>query len=488
MSARSAARDADLGHLKQVVEEQLKVLDESERLARSAAARPAVSGQIGRWLLWLTFAAATLAGLLFQSHILRGIQNLIPSNETGRQVLYWASPHDPSVRSDKPGKTAMGMDLVPVYADQTSQEPVVIDATLIEREVTTALVQHGPRVRTIETIGTIGYAEPRIIDVTLKVDAWIEKLHVNYKGQSVRNGDPLFEVYSPDLVTTQEELLISAAVLKQDRDRELRGALAQDEENLEAAKQRLRYVDVTDKQIDLLISRGKVPKTLTFSSPADGIVTEKEAVEGSFVRAGELLYRIADLSVVWADVYVYPNQIHCVYDGQQATLKLPNLSGQSFQGKVVYVYPYLQPENRTVKVRLEFQNPELLLKPGMFAQVQLEPHRMGEGVNVLEQAVMHTGRRDLAYVALPGNKFEAREVMLGMELDGGMVEVLGGLRGGERVVTSEEFLMDSDSRLRSINLRFESVPVRDTKKAKSEPHQHEMMPGMKMNDQDGGGR
>jgi Cu(I)/Ag(I) efflux system membrane fusion protein/cobalt-zinc-cadmium efflux system membrane fusion protein len=451
------------------------------------AVQAAASGHIGRWLLWLTFVAATVAGLLFQLQILRGIQHLIPPPDTGRQVLYWTSPMDASVRSDKPGKTAMGMELIPVYADQPPQEAVVIDATLIEREVTTALVQYGSRVRTIETVGTIAYAEPRIADVTLKVDAWIEKLHVNYKGQPVRRGDPLVDVYSPNLVSTQEEVLIGAAVLKEARGQELQGALARDRENLEASKQRLRYVDVTDKQIDELIATGKVPKTLTFFSPADGIVTEKEEVEGSFVKAGDLLYRIADLSVVWADVYVYPNQIHCVYEGQQATLTLPNLPGQSFQGKVVYIYPYLDPKNRTVQVRLEFLNPELLLKPGMFAEVHLEPHRMGEGINVLRQAVMHTGRRDLAYVVLPGNKFEARELTLGMELDGGMVEVLAGLPDGERIVTSEEFLMDSDSRLRSINLRFEPAPAWEEIMTQSDAHEHGMMPGMKMNDQDGRG-
>ena len=301
-------------------------------------------------------------------------------------------------------------------------------------------------------------------------------------------GDPLLDLYSPNLISTQEEILISAGVLKEARDSQFRGAVKLDEQNLETVKRRLHYLDVTDEQIEQLLATGKVPKTLTFSSPADGIITEKEAVEGSFVKAGDLLYRIVDLSVVWADVYVYPNQIHCVYDGQQATLTLPNLPGQSFMGKVVYIYPYLDPMNRTVKVRLEFQNPDLLLKPGMFAQVRLEPHRMGEGINVTKQAVMHTGRRDLAYVALPSDKFEAREVRLGMELDGGMVEVLDGLREGERIVTSEDFLMDSDSRLRSINLRFQPVSERDATKSKSETHQHQMMPGMKMNDQDGGGK
>ena len=453
-----------------------------------AATRPNPTGQTARWLLSLIFAVATFVGAIFGPQISRGIRATLPAPHAVREVLYWTSPHDPSVRSDKPGKSAMGMDLVPVYVDQTPQEPVVIDATLIERDVTTALVEHGPRVRTIETVGTIAYAEPRITDVTLKVDGWIEKLHVNYRGQPVSRGDPLLDLYSPNLISTQEEILISAGVLKEARDSQFRGAVKLDEQNLETVKRRLHYLDVTDEQIEQLLATGKVPKTLTFSSPADGIITEKEAVEGSFVKAGDLLYRIVDLSVVWADVYVYPNQIHCVYDGQQATLTLPNLPGQSFMGKVVYIYPYLDPMNRTVKVRLEFQNPELLLKPGMFAQVRLEPHRMGEGINVTRQAVMHTGRRDLAYVALPGDKFEAREVRLGMELDGGMVEVLDGLREGERIVTSEEFLMDSDSRLRSINLRFQPVSEGDATKTKIETHQHQMMPGMKMNDQDGGGR
>lgn len=425
--------------------------------------RSRVKPWVWRMVLGLIFLAALLAGFYFQPQLARVGKQLLPSPSSGRKVLYWTSPHAPSIRSDKPGKTAMGMDLVPVYADRASTEPGVIDPALVERDVATTIVQSEPRMRTIATVGTIAYAEPRIADVTLKIDAWIEKLHVDYLGQPVHRGDKLFEIYSPKLVSTQEEVVISAAVVAEARKKGITRAMKVDQDNLESARQRLRYWDVTDKQIEALAAAGKVPKTLTFFSPADGIVTEKTAVEGSFVKAGELLYRIADLSVVWADLYIYPNQIQSVYEHQQATLTLPNLPGHTFQGKVVYIYPYLQSQNRTVKVRLEVPNPDLLLKPGMFAQVKLEPDRMGEGVNVLRQAVMHTGRRDLVYLALPRNEFEAREVTLGTELDGGMVAVLSGLRGGERVVMSPEFLMDSESRLRSVNLRFEPLPALEKK-------------------------
>ena len=204
------------------------------------------------------------------------------------------------------------------------------------------------------------------------------------------------------------------------------------EQNVNMARQRLRFWDVTDQQIDELAQTGKVRKSLTFYSPFDGIVVEKHAFEGKFLPAGQLLYRVADLSKVWAYVFVYQNQIHCVYEGQGATLRLANLPGHTFQGKVVYIYPYLDPKNRAVKVRLEFDNPDLVLKPGMFADILLEPHKMGTGIKIPHTAILQTGERSLVYLSEPGNKFQAQEVTTGMELDGGMTAVLTGLKEGQQ--------------------------------------------------------
>ncbi len=215
-----------------------------------------------------------------------------------------------------------------------------------------------------------------------------------------------------------------------------------------------------------------MPETVPFTSPFSGIVIEKKAFDGKFVPAGDLLYRIADLTKVWVYVYIFQDEVHCVYEGQAATLTLPELPGRTFDGKVVYVYPYLEPKIRAVKVRLEFDNPDLALKPEMYAHVDLAPHRMGDGLKVPQSALIDTGRRKLAYVARPDHMFEPREVTTGMSLDGDMIEILSGLREGEPVVTSSQFLLDSESRLRSINRKFEPP---------SPPPQpdHRNMPGMK---------
>ncbi len=230
------------------------------------------------------------------------------------------------------------------------------------------------------------------------------------------------------------------------------------QQNVSTARQRLRFWDVNDQQIDELARTGKTKKTITFYSPFEGIAVEKHAFAGKYMQAGQLLYRIADLSKVWVYVFVYQNQIHCTFEGQQATLHLANLPDRDFYGKVIYIYPYLNPKNRAAKVRLEFENPDLLLKPGMYASVFLEPHRMGIGIKIPQTATLQTGERSLVYLVEPGNKFRAQQITMGMELDGGMMHVLTGLKAGQQIVASPSFLMDSESRLRAVNRRFGPAP------------------------------
>ncbi|QDU74546.1 Cation efflux system protein CusB precursor [Bremerella volcania] len=425
-----------------------------------------------RTAMYLVFGIALFVGLLFEAIIVGAVKRILPDPNANREILYWQSPMDPSIRSDKPGKTAMGMDLVPVYADvEPSNGPVMIRPEIEESEHAIVTVERGPLVRSLESVSTVTFAEPLIGDVTLKMEGWLEELHVDYEGQTVKKGDALFDVYAPALFAAEEEFLTSLAYLKNPATSRTRFA----EENVKSARQKLRYLDMTDKQIDELARKGVVQKTLTFYSPISGIVIEKKAFEGKSIPAGQLLYRIADLSKVWVNVSIYENQIHCVYKGQGATLTLSELPGRTFSGKVVYVYPYLDPKSRTVKVRLEFDNPNLLLMPDMFGRVKLEPHRMGQGLRIPQTAVMQTGMRNLVYVALPENRFEDREVRTGMELDGDLLEVLGGLKAGERIVASPNFLMDSESRIRLMNRKFAAPPM----PTPGEAHQHKM-PGMDM--------
>ena len=344
---------------------------------------------------------------------------------------------------------------------QTSRLPAgrsVIDPVLRERDYATVPVEKGPLVRTIHTVGTIEYAEPLIGDITLKIDGWLEKLYVDYEGQPIHRGDPLFDLYAPDLVATQQGFLVSLRAWQQAKQTNNPAVLEGAQQNVDAARQRLRFWDVTDKQIDELAKTGKVRKSLTFYSPFDGIVVEKHAFEGKFLPAGQLLYRVADLSKVWVHVFAYQNQLHCVYEGQGARLRLANLPGHDIQGKVIYIYPYLDPINRAVQVRLEFDNPDLVLKPGMYADILLQPHEMGIGIKVPQKSILQTGQRSLVYLSEPGNKFQAREITAGTELDGGMVEVLAGLEAGQQIVAAPSFLMDSESRLRAVNRRFGPAP------------------------------
>ena len=409
-----------------------------------------------RLMRTLLFLIALLAGLTFQGPIARQVMRWVPDPNAGREILYWQSPMDPSFRSDKPGKTPMGMDLVPVYADEKpAPGPVTIAPEIQESEYTTAVIAEGPLVRSLETVSTVTFAEPLIGDITLKMEGWLEKLHVDYEGQTVKKGDWLLDVYAPELFVAEEEFLINLRYANSGGTSPSRNVLG----NLESARSKLRNLDMTDEQIDQLARQGVVQKTLTYFSPYSGIVVKKNAFEGKAMSAGQLLYRIADLSTVWGDVFVYENQIHCVYEGQEATLTLTELPDRKFSGHISYIYPYLDPKSRTLKVRLEFENPDLMLMPGMFGHVKFEPHRMGKGLSVPRTAVMQTGTRNLVYLALGDNQFEARAIRTGMELDGDKLEVLDGLKAGERVVVSPNFLMDSESRVRLINRKFRPLPM-----------------------------
>ncbi len=427
---------------------------------RAPASEGVRSRRLAKRLLYgMLFLAAIAGGFLGKHRLAKAFHAILPAANAGREVLYWTSPMDHSFRSDKPGKDAMGMDLVPVYAGrQNAAAPKVIDPVLTERDYATVPVEKGPLVRTIHTIGTIDYVEPLVGDVTLKIDGWLEKLYVDYEGQPVHRGDPMFDLYSPDLVATQQDFLISSQALQKAKQTNDAAVLATAQQNVGTARQRLRFWDVSERQIDELARTGKTRKTITFYSPFEGIAIEKNAFAGKYMKAGQLLYRIADLTKVWVYVFVYQNQIHCTFEGQKATLHPANLPGHDFQGKVIYIYPYLDPKNRAAKVRLEFENPNLVLKPGMYAGISLEPHRMGVGIKIPQTAILQTGERSLVYLAEPGNKFRARQITTGMELDGGMMHVLAGLEDGQRIVAAPSFLMDSESRLRSVNRRFGPAP------------------------------
>lgn len=369
-----------------------------------------------------------------------------------RRILYWRAPMDPSFVSYRPGKSPMGMDLVPVYADrgETVGGPGIrIDPVTIQNMgIRTTRVHQGPLVRTIRTVGRIDYDEKKLVFVDTKFEGWIEKLHVNETGQRVRIGDPLFEVYSPDLYSAQVEY-VSAARKRPLLERSTFADAAEDAGRMvEAARLKLDYFDVPADQINRLAETLTPEKTVHIRSPADGIVADKTALEGMRIMPGMRLFTIADLSRIWVYVDIYEYQLPWVHVGQAAAMTLPYIRGKVFRGEVTYIYPYLQKQTRSVKVRLEFANPTMELKPDMYATVVLEGMLKDDAVLVPREGFIDSGTRKVAFVDRGNGKFEPRDIRTGVEGEGGFVEVLSGLTVGDVVVTSGQFLLDSESKLK----------------------------------------
>ncbi len=306
--------------------------------------------------------------------------------------------------------------------------------------------------RTIKTVGRIEYDERKLVTVSTKFEGWIEKLYVDYTGRRVKKGEPLAEFYSPDLYATQQEFL---NLLKWKtpgadiRDEDMGRMLSQDTEAIiEAARQRLRLMDISDEQIKEIESTGKAFRTLTLVSPADGTVTQKNAVLGMRVMPGEKLFDIADLSSVWIMAEVYEYELPLIREGDTAKIRLSYFPGRVFTAKIEYISPTLSDDTRTAKARFSLPNPEGRLRPQMFTNIEMDVN-MGSRLAIPEDAVIDTGERQIVYVDKGEGYFEPRSVTLGLRADG-MVEVLKGLKAKERVASSANFLIDSEARLKGI--------------------------------------
>jgi Cu(I)/Ag(I) efflux system membrane fusion protein len=370
----------------------------------------------------------------------------------GPKQYYTCGMH-PWVVLPQPGDCPIcHMKLVPLdpakFTGQIAINPVMTQNI----GVRTAPVTVGPVTRIIRTVGTVDYNENLVWDVSLKVAGWIEKLHVTYVGQPVEKGQPLFEFYAPQLYTAQEEYLLAVrgkAVAKGIDGAAPSPELARMEGDLvAAARKRLQNFDISDEQIAALEKSGKAAKTMTIRSPYKGLVIAKSVYEGMRVETAAQPFRIADHSKVWVLVTLYEYQLPFVQEGQKAVMTLPYIPGQMFEGKITFIYPHMDTELRQVKVRLEFDNANLLLKPGMFATIELSRTLAKDRILVPREAVTDTGVRQVAFVSLGEGRFEPRTVTVGAEAEGGMIEILDGLKPGERVVTSGEFLLDSEARLR----------------------------------------
>jgi Cu(I)/Ag(I) efflux system membrane fusion protein len=373
--------------------------------------------------------------------------------KTGKKIKYWAAPMDPTYIRNEPGKSPMGMDLVPVYEEQgEDKEPastIRIDpVTMQNMGVRLGSVRRKALIKYIRTVGNITYDETRIFTVNTKFNGWIEALYVNFVGENVSKGQPLFDIYSPELVTAQEEYLLAlrqySSLSNSSYSRIREGA----RRLLEASRTRLRYWDLTVEQIEQIGNTGKVQKTLTIYSPASGVVTQKIAFKGHYVKAGEHQYEIVDLSTVWVGVDVYEYELPWVRKGMAAEMELSYIPGKRFKGRVLFIYPYLETKTRTGKLRLEFSNSDYTLKPGMYANIYLKSVIAKDSLVIPQEAVIDSGVRKIVFVAVGEGKFQPREVIIGLEGNENEYQVLEGLNENETVVVSAQFMLDSESRLR----------------------------------------
>lgn len=342
-----------------------------------------------------------------------------------------------------------GMKLVPLDPAKFTGEVTINPVVAQNVGVRVSEVTRGEVVQTIRTVGTVTYDETRVRDVNIKVGGWIENLHVDYMGAEVHKGQSLFELYSPELFVTQGEYLQAWKSHDKAKLDPAAAATQGPDDVLASTRKKLEYFDITDKQIEALQKRGEASKTMTIQSPFDGVVIAKNAVEGMKVNEGTQVFRIADLSKIWVLVTIYEYQLPYVQLGQTATMSLTYLPGQKFEGKVIYIYPYLNDKTRQVDLRLEFENPSGVLKPGMYANIDLHSTLARDRTLAPRSAIIDTGERKVAFVSLGEGRFEPRDIQTGIQAQGSMIEVLYGLKPGEKVVTSAQFLIDSEANVRS---------------------------------------
>jgi len=363
------------------------------------------------------------------------------------KTLYTCGMH-PQVILDHPGNCPIcGMKLTPIRngagadTNAASSSAIAVDAaTRQNMNLRTAEIQRGPLRKTIRTVGTIDYNETALVDVTTRFKGWIEKLDVDATGQLVHRGEPLFEVSSPDLYQPQLDFLLAVT----NKFKAFRSVKAQ----YTNAVRNLKLIGFQDGQIAEIETNRQVLKTFKITAPISGFVIEKNAVQGQMVDAGIKLYRIADLGIVWVLAQIYEQDLPFVQLGQEVVVKVASMPDREFRGRVTFVYPTVDEKTRTAKVRLEFENPGYFLKPGMFVSAQIQAELADSAVLVPEAAALRSGAKNTVFVALAGGRFEARDVTLGVEAENDLIQVISGLSAGERIVTSGQFLLDSESQLR----------------------------------------
>ena len=391
------------------------------------------------------------------------------ANKTGsqttakRKVLYWRAPMNPKEIYNHPGKSNMGMDLVPVYADASGESGVVSINPVVQQDmnVKIATIKKGTLNSEVFTNGILQPDEQKEYVATTKISGWIEKLYINYTGQKVRKGDKLIKIYSPELVAAQQEYLTALAY-----DQAMKGTEAKS--NLLAnAVRKLELLDVSASEIQQLKQTQKVKKYIILTAPFDGTVLSKNVDEGAKINRGTPLLKIANLENLWilADVYEY--ELDKISLGQETRVTFDYLPGKVYKGEISFIYPTLDTKTRTIKVRIDLPNPKGELKPGMFASVDIKGNNLGTYPLVPEQAVLRSGNQNTVIIALGKGKFKPAQIELGA-YSNGFYQVLSGLQAGMKIVTSAQFLIDSESNLRAALSGFSGADTVKTKKMTDE--------------------
>ena len=369
-----------------------------------------------------------------------------------RKIKYWRAPMDPNHISDKPGKSPMGMDLIPVYeGEERVAGGIRVDRSFLQNfGVRTAVAEKGSIPVEIHTVGVLAHNEENVVSVNTKFEGWIERAEVHNIGERVHRGDPLFAIYSPQLVTTQKEYLAAKEYVARLRSSSYTDAIDRARSLLEATRERLRHWGVTDDQIAQLDQSGRVMRTVEVFSPASGHVAWKmgDSLEGMKLTSGMTVLKLADHSTLWAEVEFYEYQLRYLREGQRARIRVDAFPGRLWSGKIVLFNPRLDPRTRTLRAFIEVDNRDLKLRPQMFAHVLISLPAVSGAVKVPEEAILHSGERSVVIVQKAQGLFEPREVKLGAN-GAGYYEVRDGVQPGELVVTSSQFLIDSESNLKA---------------------------------------
>jgi Cu(I)/Ag(I) efflux system membrane fusion protein len=383
------------------------------------------------------------------------------------KILFYRNPMNPDITSPTPAKDDMGMDYLPVFAESSDQGESPAGTVKIDGVTTQNIgVRTGKAVElalshTVRAVGRVAYDEEKMVRLHPKTEGWIDKMHVDKTGQWVKQDTDLLSIYSPQLVASQQEYLLALNNLKALEKSPIEDIRRGAETLVKSSRERLKLLDFPAHQMHELDKSRQIKKSIHIHTPAEGIVMNIGAREGQYVTPATEIYMIADLRKVWVYANIYEYELPWVKEGDSVEMQLVGIPGRVYKGHLAYIYPYAESKTRTIKVRLVFENPDLLLKPNMFADLTIHAGKQAESVVIPSEAVIRSGSRNQVFVVRGPGKFEPRLVKLGLESNG-KVTVLEGVKVGEEVVTSAQFLIDSESKLREATAKM--LQLMDEKK------------------------